>query len=110
MGRSAVAAAYQAYGVAVYASTITPKPSTTADSWVDGGATLNSTEETTRNAYNTWLKTKPSSIKACFDVCAYVEDLARPGYWLSSYTTDGTHLSVAAMTAAGNCLDLNALA
>lgn len=104
-----IATALQGYGVAVYASTITPKPATTANSWVDGGATLTTAEETVRNAYNTWLKTLPAGIRACFDICAYVEDGARPGYWNASYTTDGTHLTVTAMQAAASAIDLNVL-
>lgn len=107
-----IATALQGYGVNVFASTITPRPATTSNSWLDGGATLTAAFETERNAYNTWLKTLPVGIKGCFDPCAYVEDSGRPGYWVANnpaYTTDGTHLSVGAMTAAGQCLDLDVL-
>lgn len=91
-----IATALQAYGVNVFATTITPKPSTTADSGLDGGSSINAGEEAVRVPYNAWLMTLPVGIKGCFDVATAVGDPARVGYFRPNnpaISTDLTHLT-----------------
>lgn len=104
--------ALQAYGIVCYGVTVTPRPLTTSNSWVDGGATLNASAEAIRQSYNTWLKTLPIGLRGVYDVAAAVEDAGRPGYWNAAnpaWTPDGTHLAQPAMTAAVSVIDLNIL-
>jgi lysophospholipase L1-like esterase len=105
-----LANALKSFNVKVWATTITPKPTGSANSWVDGGNATNSTQDAVRASYNTWLKTLPLGIAGCFDVAATVEDSGRPGYWTpnaTALTTDGTHLSAAGMTLASAAIDIS---
>lgn len=102
--------AIQAYGVRVHLVTTTPNPATTANGWVDGGATLKA-HEAVRAPLNAWKKTKPLGVASCIDVCAHVEDPNRPGFWRPDpvpLTPEGLHYSGHGMTKAGSALDLNA--
>lgn len=108
-----VAGWLQAYGVKVFATTITPKPLTTADAGLDGGSSVSAPQETIRIDYNTWLKTLPVGIRGCFDVAATVEDSGRPGYFTPSnpaISTDLTHLTATGIALAQAAIDLNKLA
>jgi len=102
------------YGVVPYATTITPKPTASANSGVDGGSAISSAQEAVRIPYNEWLRTLPLGIAGCFDVAAAVEDPARPGYFLPASpavcAADLTHLALPGMALAVAAIDGNVLA
>lgn len=104
--------ALQAYGVAVFVCTTSPKVTATTNAYVDGGSAINSGPSGIGNSYNTWVRTLPLGIRGCIDVANILEDPGRPGYFLPyspALTTDGTHYSTTAMNLAAPALDLNAL-
>lgn len=108
-----IIAVCRGYGVQrFHVATQSPNPAATTNGWVDGGSSLKAMD-TVRQALNTWLRTKPLGITTCIDVCAYVEDQVRPGFWVANnppYTPEGLHDNLIAQTAKGQALDLNILA
>lgn len=94
-------AGYQAFGVACYALTSSPKVTASANSYLDGGTVLSS-GNAERELYNAWLRTAtpPLGLVGVFDIAADLEDPARTGFFLANnpaLTTDGTHYTQTGM-------------